>query len=330
MNTVFIVPTGIGAAIGGDAGDATPAFKLIASISDIAITHPNVVNASDINEMPNNAWYVEGSTLDRFLEGKIKLKKPHSNKILLAVNKPIRPETINAMNAARYTIGCDIEYIELETDLRMVATMGPEGASGKVIGWKELVNQINKPHVRWGSYYEFDALAIASPIEVPKERALEYFRTGGINPWGGVEAVASKLIANAINKPVAHAPIENTEEELKYFNEVVGPARAAEAISQCYIHCVFKGLHKAPRISDTGLSVDDIDCLVSPLNCYGRPHKACEKAGIPIITVKENTTCLDIEPQHHDWVDNYFEAAGYIQSLKEGIANSAAISAAFA
>lgn len=46
MNTVFIVPTGIGASIGGDAGDATPAFKLIASISDIAITHPNVVNAS--------------------------------------------------------------------------------------------------------------------------------------------------------------------------------------------------------------------------------------------------------------------------------------------
>ncbi len=322
MNTVFIVPTGIGAAIGGDAGDATPAFKLIASLSDIAITHPNVVNASDINEMPDNAWYVEGSILDRFLEGKIKLKKPHSNRILLAVNKPIRSETFNAMNAARYTIGCDIEYIELETELRMIATVDQLGASGKVYGWKELVNQVNR--------HEFDALAIATHIEVPKVMALEYFRTGGINPWGGVEAVASKLIANAINKPVAHAPIENTEEELKYFNEVVGPTRAAEAISQCYIHCIFKGLHKAPRISDTGLSVSDIDCLVSPLNCYGRPHKACEKAGIPIITVKENTTCLDVEPQHHDWVDNYFEAAGYIQSLKEGIVNSGAISAAFA
>ncbi len=330
MNTVFIVPTGIGAAIGGDAGDATPAFKLIASISDIAITHPNVVNASDINEMPNNAWYVEGSILDRFLEGKIKLKKPHSNKILLAVNKPIRPETINAMNAARYTIGCDIEYIELETELRMIATMDSYGASGQVLGWKELVKQISKLHVRWGGYYEFDALAIASIIEVPKEVALNYFKNGGINPWGGVEAIASKLIANAINKPVAHAPIETDDLELKSFNKLVSPTIAAEVISQCYIHCVFKGLHKAPRISDTGLSVDDIDCLVSPLNCYGRPHKACEKAGIPIITVKENTTCLNVEPQKHDWVDNYFEAAGYIQSLKEGIVNSGAISTAFA
>jgi hypothetical protein len=33
MNTVFIVPTGIGCSIGGHAGDATPAFKLIASLS---------------------------------------------------------------------------------------------------------------------------------------------------------------------------------------------------------------------------------------------------------------------------------------------------------
>jgi hypothetical protein len=321
MNTVFIVPTGIGAAIGGDAGDATPAFKLIASISDIAITHPNVVNASDINEMPDNTWYVEGSILDRFLEGKIRLKKPRSNKILLVVNKPIRSETFNAMNAARYTIGCDVDYIELETDLRMVATMSSAGASGKVYGWEELVNQIEG--------YDYDALAIATPIEVKKEVALHYFKNGGINPWGGVEAVASKLIANAINKPVAHAPIESTDVDIKTFNEVVLPTIAAEAISQCYIHCVFKGLHKAPRISDTGLSVNDIDCLVSPLKCYGRPHKACEKAGIPIITVKENTTCLDVEPKQHEWVDNYFEAAGYIQSLRAGITNSEAISAEY-
>jgi hypothetical protein len=321
MNTVFIVPTGIGAAIGGDAGDATPAFKLIASISDIAITHPNVVNASDINEMPNNTWYVEGSILDRFLEGKIKLKKPHSNRILLVVNKPIRPETINAVNAAMYTIGCSIEYVELETDLRMVATMSSSGASGNVYGWNELVKQVNK--------YDFDALAISTPIEVHKEVALNYFRNGGINPWGGVEAAASKLIASAINKPVAHAPVESLDPDINTFNEVVAPTMGAEVVSQCYIHCVFKGLHKAPRISTTGLSVEDIDFLISPLKCYGRPHKACEQAGIPIITVKENTTCLNVEPNKHDWVDNYFEAAGYIQSLRVGISNSEAISPVF-
>lgn len=54
MNIVFIVPTGIGAEIGGHAGDASPAAKLIASLCDNFVTHPNVFNASDINEMPEN------------------------------------------------------------------------------------------------------------------------------------------------------------------------------------------------------------------------------------------------------------------------------------
>ena len=312
MNTVFIVPTGIGCSIGGHAGDATPSFKLIASVSDIAITHPNVVNASDINEMPDNTWYVEGSILDRFLEGKIHLKKPYGNKILLVVNKPIRPETINAVNAAKYTIGCQIQWVELNTELRMIGSFALDGrATGEVHGWEDLVDQV--------SHYEFDVLAIASPIEVPKEVSLKYLRTGGINPWGGVEAVASKLIANALNKPVAHAPIENEDLDLKHFNEVVDPRIAAEAISQCYIHSVFKGLHKAPRISDKGLSVEDIHCLVSPLNCFGRPHKACIEKGIPIIAVRENKTCLYVEPPSGGIiVDNYLEAAGYIQLMKIG------------
>ena len=61
FNTVFIVPTGIGAEVGGHAGDATPAAQLLASCCDQLITHPNVVNASDINELPANALYVEGS-----------------------------------------------------------------------------------------------------------------------------------------------------------------------------------------------------------------------------------------------------------------------------
>ena len=314
MNTVFIIPTGIGCNIGGHAGDATPAFKLIASVSDIAICHPNVVNASDINEMPDNAWYVEGSILDRFLEGKIHLEKPRSNKILLVVNRPIRPETINAVNAARYTIGCEIEIVELRKELRMIAMMSKNGADGEVYGAYDLTVQIRD--------YDFDALAIATPIDCQKDVALNYFKEGGINPWGGVEAKVSKLIAGAINKPVAHAPIETDNEEVKDFNEVVNPRIAAEMISQTYIHCVFKGLHKAPRISDKGLHVSDIDVLITPWQCFGRPHKACLANGVEILGVKENTTCLNIELSEKDayWVDNYIEAAGWLQCYKHGIA----------
>ena len=82
MNIVFIVPTGIGAEIGGHSGDATPAAKLIASTCDKLFIHPNVVNAADINEMTNNMLYVEGSILDRFLEGQIGLEEVYNNKIL--------------------------------------------------------------------------------------------------------------------------------------------------------------------------------------------------------------------------------------------------------
>jgi len=127
LNTVFIVPTGIGCSIGGHAGDATPAFKLIASVSDIAITHPNVVNASDINEMPSNALYVEGSILDRFLEGRFGLKRVRSNRILLVSNEN-HPDTINMMNAAKVTLGADIRHLVLDKPLEMVATKKEDGS----------------------------------------------------------------------------------------------------------------------------------------------------------------------------------------------------------
>ena len=54
MNVVFIIPTGIGCEIGGHAGDASTSAKLLASACDKLIIHPNVVNASDINEMGEN------------------------------------------------------------------------------------------------------------------------------------------------------------------------------------------------------------------------------------------------------------------------------------
>ena len=75
MNVVLIIPTGVGAEIGGHAGDGNPVAKLLAAVCDKLILHPNVVNASDINEMPENCLYVEGSMLDRFLREEICLKE---------------------------------------------------------------------------------------------------------------------------------------------------------------------------------------------------------------------------------------------------------------
>ncbi|MCZ6701780.1 MAG: DUF3326 domain-containing protein, partial [Ignavibacteria bacterium] len=63
FNAVLLIPTGIGAEIGGHCGDGNAVARLIASACDNLITHPNVVNASDINEMTENTLYVEGSII---------------------------------------------------------------------------------------------------------------------------------------------------------------------------------------------------------------------------------------------------------------------------
>lgn len=93
-------------------------------------------------------------------------------------------------------------------------------------------------------------------------------------------------------------------------------------MSVAYIHSVFKGLHKAPRISydPMDLSVDSVGCLITPVNCVGEPHWACMKAGIPVIAVKENKTVLNDEmPEEFIVVDNYMEAVGAVQLLKLGM-----------
>lgn len=323
MIGVLIVPTGIGAAIGGHAGDANPVCKLLSSCCDTLITHPNVVNASDINEMPKNVLYVEGSQLNQFLQGEINLEPIRTyNKILLVANSPISNETINAVNAARHTIGADIEILELSTPLIMEATIDDKGcATGNITGIDTLCERI--------LFKNFDALAIHTPIGVQRDVALRYYKEGGLNPWGGVEAKASKLIAGMINKPVAHAPLESVTPDDKdlyfIFEQKVKPRIAAEAISNCYLHCVLKGLHRAPKIinaeilgSYSAINHRDIDFMVSPFGIWGAPHIACYKHGIPVIMVRENKTCLK---KTVGWikVENYWEAAGYIMAMKAGI-----------
>lgn len=287
--------------------------RLLAPVCDKLIVHPNVVNASDINEMPTNCLYVEGAMLDRFLEGNIGLKEVKSNKILVVVNSPINPETINSVSAAKVTLGIDAYILELKEKLILKGYVENGNAVGDIEGWEALVDQVAK--------YDFDALAISSPIEVEEAVGKDYLRNGGINPWGGVEAKLSKLVSKALDKPVAHAPTDSGN-WFKDFNEVVDPRMAAEMVSVCYLHCVLKGLHKAPRVSNTkiDLMVRNIDCLVSPYGCWGKPHEACKKADIPIIMIKENRVCRPaVIGGSVITVNNYHECVGVLVGLKNGI-----------
>lgn len=323
MNGVFIIPTGIGCEIGGHAGDATPAVKLIASVCDKLIINPNAVNASDINEMPDNCLYVEGSTIDRFLRREIYLKEVKKNKILVVTNAPLKNEVVNSVNAARATIGIEAEIAVLDSPLTMIAKRNPDGtASGFVSGWEELVKQVCK--------YDFDALAITTQIGCPKEVAIDYFENGGVNPWGAVEAIASRLISKALDKPVAHSPIESDWAEQERYNPpTTDPRMSAEMVSISYLHCILKGLWKAPRIIHNGcfgatLFTDQIDFIISPFACWGAPHKACAEKGIPVIVVKENDTVFKDLPDYGNEdkiirVNNYLEAVGVIKAMEIGI-----------
>lgn len=322
MNGVFLIPTGIGCEIGGHAGDATPAAKLIASLCDHLLIHPNVVNASDINEMTENMWYVEGSILNRFLNGEIQLMRPRMNRLLVVTNPPVSHVTINPVNAARATIGLEAEIMELDTPLEMIATTDNGCATGVVNGYKELIDQVKQYHQQ----YPYDAVAVHTPIEVPRDVELDYYNNpdGRVNPIGGVEARASKLIADGLGVPVAHAPIDERDEDTDYemfhaFEQVTDPRLAAEFISNYFLQCVLKGLWRAPRIGP-GLSCRDIDFIVSPFGCIGPPHQAALQQDIPVIVVRENLTCLnDIIPDTFIVVDNYMEAAGVIQSMNIGV-----------
>ena len=193
---------------------------------------------------------------------------------------------------------------------------GEKIAGGEVNGWQELVEQV--------SHYKYDALAIATPITISEEALVKYFtESQKVNPVGAVEAVASKLIADKISKPCAHGPLDYS---MKDFREIVDPRKAVEIVTENYIHCILKGLHKAPRIvsehSSKTLSNRDIDVMVSPYGCWGPPHRACMENNIPIIVVKENKTVLNDDYPEWDkiiFVENYLEAAGIIMCMRAGV-----------
>ncbi len=323
MNAVMIIPTGIGCEVGGHAGDATPSARLLASVCDTLVIHPNVVNASDIAELTPNMLYVEGSILDRFLEGQIALEEVYSNRILLVVNGPLMNETINSVNAARNTLGLHVDIVELKKPLTLHGEFGPDGkATGIMSGQEEAFIQISQEM----KDSPFDVLAIQTVIDVDKPTAEKYLNEGGINPWGGAEAVCSRWFSRELEIQCAHAPYESAV--LKNFNEVVDPRMAAEVVSVSYLHCVLKGLHRAPRVVDyssmskSTIRVDDIDIMISPDGCWDRPHEACANWGIPIVFVRENRNIYgqhDIVPRNCSIVDSYTEAAGVISGLKAGV-----------
>lgn len=337
FNAVLLVPTGIGAEIGGHSGDAGPVARLLASACDTLITHPNVVNGADINELPENGLYVEGSVISRLLMGTVGLQKVRSNRVLLVIDehedRRISEMTINAASAARATLGLDCPLVvKMEAPIRMRSVYSSSGrAVGRVEGLERLCEVLSRHRP------VFDAIALASVVDVPEHFHKDYFKSHGemVNPWGGVEAILSHAISMIFNVPTAHAPMVESMEILNIDPGIVDPRISAEAVSTTFLHSVLKGLHRSPGImcemngfGHSGmLSVADISCLIIPDGCIGLPTLAALEQGIPIIAVRENRNQMqnDLEampfaPGKLFVVDNYLEAVGVMTALKAGVA----------
>jgi len=340
FNAVLLVPTGIGAVIGGHAGDANPVARLLASACDTLVTHPNVVNASDINELPDNALYVEGSTICQLLMGAVAIEKVRSNRVILVIDhhrdEAITELVVNSASAARATLGLDCPRVVcMDPPIRMQAELSPSGSAvGRVEHLERLCRTLSKHRG------EFDAIALATLIEVDDGVHNAYFQSNGemVNPWGGAEAMLTHTISMIYDAPSAHAPMMESLEMLRTTFGIVDPRMAAEAVSRCFLHCVLNGLHRSPRIivdppimSRPGmLTAADISCLVIPDGCLGLPTLAAMEQGIPVIAVRENKNCmrndLELLPFESDKlfvVDSYLEAVGVMTALQAGVAPSA-------
>lgn len=328
FNAILIIPTGIGAEIGGHCGDGNAVARLIASACDTLITHPNVVNASDINEMTENTLYVEGSTITRLLMGQIGLQKVRSNKVLMLMDKHqdkfFNEEVVNAVSSARVTLGLECDVLEMDNIIESKSVYSKSGrASGEVNHLEQLLNLIKK-HVS-----DYDAIGLSTFIKVPDDFHKKYFLTNDmINPWGGIEAMLTHSISEIFNIPCAHSPMITSQKEMNLRLGIVDPRKASETASVTYLHCVLKGLHKSPKITsyNEGLNVESISCIVIPDKCLGLPTLACLEQGIPVIAVRGNKNIMDNNLQKLPFkqeklfvVDNYLEAVGIMNALRSGI-----------
>ena len=116
---LMLVPTGVGASVGGYAGDASRIAQKIAKEMPL-IVNPNVVNAAVFSGITDGMFYVEGWVLEQFVKGNICLQPSTNNKIGVIFDKAI-PENIlnvhlNTLNAIQTIYDIDVKSNHLLVD----------------------------------------------------------------------------------------------------------------------------------------------------------------------------------------------------------------------
>lgn len=329
---VHVVPTGVGCEVGGYAGDAAPATRLLAATADYLITNPNAVNASNFISLERNVLYAEGLAIDLFCKGAVDFFVPHANRVGLIVEQTT-PENLevvyNVVNTARAVYGVDV--LEPEVTAGPIGSRCALNASGAYVGTvdhPEEILQAGERLVARGA----QAIGITTNIQdLPHDEYVRHFEGRFPNPMGGVEAIMSHLIVERLRLPAAHAPMINLK-ELALADPVVDARGAGEMASESGLACVLIGLAQAPQMRlDAGprpadaLNLHNLLAVVAPAGCLGGiPAIYAARFGVPIVAVRANATVLDVTAAKMELpgvveVGSYAEAAGVLLALGRGI-----------
>jgi hypothetical protein len=334
---LLIVPTGIGAAIGGYAGDALPVARAIAQVADCLITHPNVLNGAQLYWPLPNALYVEGYGLDQFAAGQWGLRSVHQNRVGLVLDQGIelelRVRQLQAADATRATLGLNLtDYVVTDAPLGVELRTADSGAT-----WGTIQNPDSLLRAVEQLITQAQAEAIAVVARFPDDtgsKALQEYRHGqGVDPLAGAEAVISHLVVRTFQIPCAHAPALAPLP----IDPELSPRSAAEELGYTFLPCVLAGLSRAPqfitqpqnRISNSSeLWCDRVDAIVIPETaCGGSAVLSFSQSQAQIITVRENQTKMRVPPSQLGIkaisVNSYLEALGVLVTHRAGISPTA-------
>ena len=333
---VFTIPTGIGAKIGGYAGDASLVAGKIAEKIPL-IVNPNVVNAACFSGITENMLYVEGWAINEFLKGKIALKpspefldfasgsirnstlsqreRGRGNKIGVIFDSAIPQNVlnihINTINAVKTVYGIDIlDYVVTEEPVGVEFFTDESGLSTGGINNPDTLLKAGQKLKDAGA----QAIAVVCRFDEPENDGYE---TGnGVDVIGGVEGIISHYLSKNLMLPCVHAP---AFDDVTIGSRVVSPKAAAEYITPTFLPCLFFGLQNAPQLvsgewrvesgewleneelgirNEELITLNNVKALITPADALGSSAVLdCVNNNIPVFAVEENTTVLSVDAQ---------------------------------
>lgn len=340
LPSLMVVPTGIGCALGGYAGDSLPAARLLAAASGCLITHPNVMNGAALYWSDGRIHYVEGWSLDRFAAGDLALRPVRRQRLGLlldaGIEEELRQRHLQVVDGCRATLGLEIgAVVTTDGPLGVSLRQGPSGASWGSLERPDALLRAGEALQRAGA----TAIAVVARFpDDPQSQALAAYRGGaGVDGLAGAEAVISHLLSRHLTIPCAHAPALSPLQ----LNPELDPRAAAEELGTTFLPCVLVGLSRAPDLVAVGpsassgaagagglLTADQIGAVVAPAGALGgEAVLACAERGVPLIAV-HNPSLLNVSAATLGLAQagatvldacSYAEAAGWITALREGL-----------